>query len=112
MVLRRPRLGDPGVLISTQSNTAALILLQQSLFQESPFLDLPNDEICILSEMMSKRELATLDGRFYVCIQEYSATEDLLGIYLEVSQTGMICRMRSARMSGQPELTEAEQHTS
>jgi|GEM_PF-337148 len=110
MVLRRPRLGDPGVLISTQSNTAALILLQQSLFQESPFLDLPNDEICILSEMMSKRELATLHGRFYTYIQDYGAAEDLLGINLEEPETGMIFRLRCARLRGQPAFTEEDRH--
>jgi len=101
MVLRRPRQGDPGVLISTQSNTAALVLLQNSVFRETPFLDIPQDEIVILSEMMSRHELTRHHANFYAYIQEYGDTDDLIGINLEEPATGMIFRLRCARVRGQ-----------
>ena len=101
MVLRRPRQGDPGVLISTQSNTAALVLLQNSIFRETPFLDIPRDEIVILSEMMSRHELTRHHANFYAYIQEYGDTDDLIGINLEEPETAMIFRLRCARVRGQ-----------
>lgn len=110
MVLRKPRLGDPGILISTQSNTAALILLQQSLFQETPFLELPNDEICILSEMLSQHELKTQHSKFYAYIQNYGSTEDLMGVNMEEPETGMIFRLRCARLTGESMFSAEDRH--
>jgi len=101
MVLRRPRPGDPGVLISTQSNTAALVLLQNSIFRESPFLDLPLDDIAILSEMLSRQELTQRHTNFFTYLQDYGATDDLIGINLEDPETGMVFRLRCARARGQ-----------
>jgi DNA-binding CsgD family transcriptional regulator len=108
MVLRRPRPGDPGTLISTQSNTAALTILQDHLFNESPILDLPLDEVCILSEMLSRQELTSRHSRFYAYIQEYGAVEDIIGINLEEAETGMVFRLRCARLTGQPNFTGAD----
>lgn len=102
MVLRRPRPGDPGTLISTQSNTAALTVLQDGMFSESPILDLPPDQVCILSEMLSRQELTSRHSRFFAYIQEYGATEDIIGINLEEPETGMVFRLRCARLTGQP----------
>lgn len=102
MVLRRPRPGDPGTLISTQSNTAALTVLQEHMFSESPILDLPLDEVCILSEMLSRQELTSRHKRFYAYIQEYGSVEDIIGVNVEEAETGMIFRLRCARLTGQP----------
>lgn len=104
MVLRRPRPGDPGTLISTQSNTAALTVLQDGMFSESPILDLPPDQVCILSEMLSRQELTSRHSRFFAYIQEYGATEDIIGINLEEPETGMVFRLRCARLTGQPSI--------
>lgn len=108
MVLRRPRPGDPGTLISTQSNTAALTVLQDGMFSESPILDLPLDEVCILSEMLSRQELTSRHSRFFAYIQEYGATEDIIGVNLEEPETGMVFRLRCARMTGQPNFSASD----
>ena len=99
-----------GALIAAQSNTAALIELQQSLFQESPFLDLPKDKICILSEMMTSQELQTQYSKFYTYIQDYGATEDLLGINMQEPETGMIFRLRFARLREQPLFSDEDRN--
>lgn len=105
MVLRRPRPGDPGTLITTQSNSVALTVLQHDLFQESPILDLPADRVCMLSEMVSREELTSRYSRFYAYIQEYGTTEDIIGVNLEEPETGMVFRLRCARITGQENFT-------
>ncbi|MEZ5556444.1 helix-turn-helix transcriptional regulator [Haliea sp.] len=101
MVVRKPRPGDPGTLISTQSNTIALTVLQDGMFSESPILDIPPNQVHILREMLSEHELASQYSRFFTYIQEYGATEDIIGINLEEPETGMVFRLRCARLKGQ-----------
>lgn len=108
MVLRRPRPDDPGVLISTQSNTAALTVLQGGLFRESPILDLPEGEVCILSEMVSRQELTSRYATFYAYLQDYGTTEDIIGVNLREADTGMVFRLRCARLTGQPAFAQPD----
>lgn len=101
LVLRRPRQGDPGILISTQSKTAALSVLQSRIFRESPILDLPYDKVCILSELVSHQQLKSLHAPYYAYMQEYGKISDIIGVNLYELDTGMVFRFRCARQSGQ-----------
>lgn len=108
MVLRKPRVGDPGVLISAQDNSAALLALQERIFGLSPFLELPLNKISILSEMMDEAELKAFYPEYYAYMREYGDAADLIGVDLEEPLTGMIFRLRCARLTGEPAFGSAE----
>lgn len=111
MVLRKPRVGDPGVVVSTQGNSAALVALQERIFSLSPFLELPLNQICILSEMISETELKTLYPEYYAYMREYGDAADLIGVDLQEPLTGMIFRLRCSRLTGEPEFGDSERKT-
>lgn len=108
MVLRKPRVGDPGVLISARGNNAAVSALQERVFSDSPFLELPPEKICILSEMMSEAELRARHPDYYEYMRQYGDAVDLIGVDLQEPLSGMTFRLRAARMKGEPNFGAAE----
>lgn len=108
LVLRKPRPGDPGVVVSTQGHTDAIVALQQRVFRESPFLELPPGKVCILSQMMSEEELAKRFPVYHAYLHEYSDVIDLIGLDLVDPVTGMIFRLRGSRLRGEPAFGEDE----
>jgi DNA-binding CsgD family transcriptional regulator len=108
LVLRKPRDGDPGVVVALRGNAEAVAALQERAFKHSPFLELPEGKICILSEMMSGRELETRHPGYYEYLREFGATADLIGVDLIEPRTGMTFRLRGARRTDEPPFGEAE----
>lgn len=53
MLLRRPRDGDAGVVIAGANNDPALSALQREHYRNSPFLDLPEGKVCVLTKKSS-----------------------------------------------------------
>lgn len=101
MVLRKPRDGDPGVLVSTDGDSAALVALQERVFSDSPFLELPEGEVCTLGEMMSEAELLALHPEYHRYLGEHGDVADLIGLDLRDPDTGVIGRLRAARRRGE-----------
>jgi hypothetical protein len=104
MVLRKPREGDAGMLISAPGNNAAMAALQQRHFRDSPFLELPEGKVCILTE----RELKNDHPGYYEYIRHFSKATDLIGVDLMEPRTGMTFRLRGARIDGEPSFGERE----
>jgi hypothetical protein len=102
MVLRKPRDGDPGVMLSAPRNNAALAALRQGSYRDSPFLELPEGKICILGEMMTPEEFRTRHRRYYDYIRQHSEVIDLIGLDIAEPFTGMTFRLRGARLVGEP----------
>ncbi|CAB3785589.1 hypothetical protein LMG28688_02070 [Paraburkholderia caffeinitolerans] len=108
LVLRKPRSGDPGVVISADAHTDAIVALQERVFRDSPFLELPQGQVCILSQMMSEAELAQRFPVYHAYLREYGDVIDLIGLDLAEPATGMIFRLRGARLRGEAGFGEAE----
>jgi len=108
MVLRKPRDGDPGVMLSAPRNQAALAALQQGSYRDSPFLELPEGQVCILGEMMTPEEFRTRHPRYYDYIRQHSEVIDLIGLDIAEPRTGMTFRLRGARLAGEPAFGAAE----
>lgn len=108
LVLRKPRPGDPGVVISAEAATDAIVALQERVFRDSPFLELPPGKVCILSRMMSQEELARRFPVYHAYLHEYSDVIDLIGLDLVEPATGMIFRLRGSRLQGEAPFGEGE----
>jgi DNA-binding CsgD family transcriptional regulator len=98
MVLRKPREGDPGVLVAAAESLPAVAALQQQHFRDSPFLELPEGRVCVLTG----QELRTRHPCYYDYIRQYSRATDLIGLDLREPSTGMTFRLRGARVDGEP----------
>jgi len=99
MVLRKPRSGDSGILISPRGNSEALSMLQERIFERSPFLELPVGKICILHEMLTA-EMRAQYGEYLAYLREFG-TSDLLGVDLVDAHSGLTFRLRCARAEGE-----------
>jgi len=108
MMLRKPRDGDPGVVISTSHGTEAMLVMQQRLYRDSPFLELPEGKVCSLAETISDAELRRHFPVFHAYLQRYSPTADLIGVDLSEPLTGMTFRLRGARLVGEPAFADHE----
>jgi DNA-binding CsgD family transcriptional regulator len=108
MMLRKPRDGDPGVVISTSHGTEAMQVMQQRLYRDSPFLELPEGQVCTLGATISDAELRRQYPVFHAYLQQYSPTSDLIGVDLSEPLTGMTFRLRGARLVGEPAFGEHE----
>lgn len=101
LVLRRPRCGDPGILISPRAASAeGFRLLRERLFDHSPFLDLPEARVCILHEMLSAADRPRY-ARYLKFLRTYD-TADLIGLDLVDPVSGLRLRLRGARKPGEP----------
>lgn len=108
LVLRKPRPGDPGVVISAEAATEAITALQERVFRDSPFLELPPGKVCILSQMMSQAELEQRFPVYHAYLHEYGDVIDLIGLDLVEPATGMIFRLRGSRLQGEAPFGEGE----
>ena len=106
VVLRKPREGDRGVLVSTQESEAALRQLQERMFRDSPFLELPPEQVCILSQMMTQEEFRTKHAEYANYMLEGGNAVDLIGVDIQDEHTGMVARFRGARITGEPSFSE------
>lgn len=105
MVLRRPRDGDAGILIASSANSSALAALQREYYRDSPFLDLPEGKVCILTA----RELETqYTGYYHQYIRHFNPITELIGVNMTEPRTGMIFRLRAARHDGEPGFGDRE----
>lgn len=104
MVLRKPREGDPGVLVAAPESRPAVVALQQQHFRDSPFLDLPEGRVCVLTA----QEMASRHPGYYAYIRHYSRATDLIGLDLREPSTGMTFRLRGARIDGEAPFGSSE----
>lgn len=98
MVLRRPRDGDAGIWIANPSNSLAMAALQKEYYRDSPFLDLPEGKVCILTKSQLETRHATYYRQF---IRHFSQTTELIGVNMIEPRTGMMFRLRAARIEGE-----------
>ncbi|MCP5337688.1 MAG: hypothetical protein H7A11_08245 [Pseudomonadales bacterium] len=98
MLLRRPRDGDAGVVIAGANNDPALSALQREHYRNSPFLDLPEGKVCVLT----KKELSRRHRTYQRYMRYFSPTTDLIGLDLVDPKTEMTFRLRAARIDGEP----------
>lgn len=103
MVLRRSRDGDAGVLIASPADKA-MAALQREHYRDSPFLDLPEGKVCVLTETELKKRHAP----YYNYIRHFTPVTELIGVNLVEPRTGMIFRLRAARIDGEPGFGERE----
>ncbi len=108
MVLRKPREGDQGLIVSTQENSAAIVALQQQAWRDSPFLRLPAGRVCLLNRMMTPETLRTTHRTYYDYMMQYGHIDDLIGVDLEDPGTGMILGFRGARRSDEARFGDRE----
>lgn len=108
LVLRKPRPGDPGVVVALGGNAEAIAALQERVFDDSPFLELPEGRICMLNEMLSEAELRERHPRYHDYLRAFGGTHDLIGVDLVEPFTGMTLRLRGARSGDEPRFGERE----
>jgi DNA-binding CsgD family transcriptional regulator len=101
IVLRKPRAGDPGVLISPHGNRQALSLLSERMFKHSPFLDLPERRVCTFHEMLTPTT-RPLYAEYIDYLRAFGVT-DLLGLDLIDPQSRLTLRLRCSRAEGEPQ---------
>jgi len=108
IVMRKPRTGDPGVLVSPTGNSEAVALLRERVFRYSPFFELPEGEVCIFHQMQTA-ESRVRDAQYIAYLNDFGTT-DLLGVNLLDEPSGMTFRLRCARRRGEPRFGARERN--
>ncbi|WP_157218055.1 helix-turn-helix transcriptional regulator [Flavisphingomonas formosensis] len=108
IVARVPNAHDPGLLVSSEPNPEGSRPYQQSLFDQTPFRDLPPGEIHTLRTMMSEAVLAALP--YYRDYLEPAGVTDILAVDLADARSGMTLRLRASRSAGSAPFAEHERH--
>ncbi|HQR04241.1 MAG: helix-turn-helix transcriptional regulator [Proteobacteria bacterium] len=106
LLLRKPRTGDPGVVISATGVNTALQVYQTRTFDQSIFLHLPPGEVHVLREVMPEAELRK-NGYYREYLQPFGV-RDLIGTDWIDPATGLGFGLRGARMAGDPAFGERE----
>ncbi len=101
LVLRRPRLSDPGltVYLYSDSDIGALEEFQARGHIDSPFAELPEGKVFTLYDRVTPSELESLD--FYAYLNAYGVS-DLIGFDVYDQQSHIRLRLRLVRIGGAP----------
>ena len=101
LVMRRPRMSDPGltVYLYSDSDTGALEGFRTRAHHDSPFAELPEKKVFTLYDRVTRSELESLD--FYQYLNTYNVT-DLIGFDVCDKQSHIRLRMRLVRMGDSP----------
>lgn len=107
MVLRRPKLSDPGftVYLYSEQDDGALEYFNTRAYLDSPFAELPNKEVFTLSDRVTRSELAELD--FFNFLKMYGVS-DLIGFDVYNKRSGVRLRLRLVRTIGAPAFSQQD----
>lgn len=101
LVLRRPRVADPGftVYLYSDSHRDALTDFQTKAHIDSPFAELPENEVFTLYDRVTQSELKTLAFNDYLKAYDIS---DLIGFDVYDKQSRIRVRLRLVRLGDSP----------
>ena len=105
LVLRRPRLSDPGltVYLYSDSDAGALEDFRTRGHLDSPFAELPEKKVFTLNDRVTRSELKSLD--FYEYLNAYGVS-DLIGFDVYDKQSHIRLRMRLVRIGDAPAFSQ------
>lgn len=101
LVLRRPRLSDPGltVYLYSDSDRGALESFRTKAYRDSPFAELPEKKVFTLFDRVTRSELESLD--FYEYLKAYDVS-DLIGFDVYDKHSAIRLRLRLVRIGDAP----------
>jgi len=107
MVMRRPRLSDPGLTmyLYSDSDTGALEDFRTRAYLDSPFAELPEKKVFTLYDRVTLAELKTLD--FYEYLNVYNVS-DLIGFDVYDKQSHIRLRLRLVRIGDAPAFSQKD----
>lgn len=107
LVLRRPRLSDPGLTLYLYSDSGlgALEDFQTSAHRDSPFAELPERKVFTLYDRVTRSELKSLDFSEY--LNAYGVS-DLIGFDVFDKQSHIRLRLRLVRIGDAPAFSQAD----
>lgn len=96
MMLRRPRLTDPGftVYLYSDLDNSALENFNARTYPDSPFSELPEKKVFTLNDRVSRSELESLE--FFKFLKNYGVS-DLIGFDVYDKRSGLRLRLRLVR---------------
>ncbi len=104
LVLRRPKLSDPGVTVYLHTGSDALEAFRERGYRDSPFAELPEKKVFTLNDRVTRSELKSLD--FYQHFLEPYRISDLIGFDVYDKQSHIRLRLRLVRMEGAPAFSQ------
>lgn len=101
LVLRRPRLTDPGltVYLYSDSHQSALRDFSTKAYLDSPLAELPEKKVFSLNDRVTRSELESL--KFHEFLKDYHV-KDLLGFDVYDKQSQIRLRLRIVRLADTP----------
>jgi DNA-binding CsgD family transcriptional regulator len=107
MVMRRPRLSDPGLTmyLYSDSETGALEDFRTKAHLDSPFAELPEKKVFTLYDRVTLSELKSLD--FYEYLNAYNVS-DLIGFDVYDKQSDIRLRLRLVRIGDAPAFSQED----
>jgi DNA-binding CsgD family transcriptional regulator len=107
MVMRRPRLSDPGltVYLYSDSDTGALEDFRTTAHRDSPFAELPEKKVFTLYDRVTRSELKSLDFSQY--LDAYNVS-DLIGFDVYDKQSHIRLRLRLVRIGDAPAFSQVD----
>ena len=101
LVLRRPRLSDPGLTVYLYSDMdrGALEDFRITAHLDSPFAELPEKKVFTLYDRVTRAELESLD--FHEYLKDYGVS-DLIGFDVSDQQSHIRLRLRLVRIGDAP----------
>jgi DNA-binding CsgD family transcriptional regulator len=108
LVIRRPSDHGPGSTITLYENLEAMRDFETSRYKDSPFAELPEDQVFCLSDRVTLRELEELDHYKYF-MKVYDVT-DLMGFDVcdNQSDNHIRLRLRVVRLGSEPKFSESD----
>ena len=108
LVIRRPSDHGPGSTITLYENPEAMRDFETSRYKDSPFAELPEDQVFCLSDRVTLRELEELDHYKYF-MKVYDVT-DLMGFDVcdNQSDNHIRLRLRVVRLGSEPKFSESD----
>jgi DNA-binding CsgD family transcriptional regulator len=105
LVLRRPRMSDPGhtVYLYSDSGAGALEEFRTRGHLDSPFAELPEKRVFTLNDRVTRSELKTLE--FYDYLNTYGVS-DLIGFDVHDKQSHIRLRLRLVRIGDAPAFSQ------
>jgi DNA-binding CsgD family transcriptional regulator len=107
LVLRRPRLSDPGLTVYLYSDLdrGALEDFHTRAHLDSPFAELPEKKVFTLYDRVTRSELESLD--FYEYLNTYGVS-DLIGFDVYDKQSHIRLRLRLVRIGDAPAFSQED----
>lgn len=107
MMLRRPRLSDPGftVYLYSDLDNSALENFNARTYPDSPFSELPEKKVFTLNDRVSRSELESLE--FFKFLNNYGVS-DLIGFDVYEKRSGLRLRLRLVRTANAPPFSQQD----